>query len=153
MRRLLVFIPIAAAALVLAACGSEEVSVTSPEDEAGAVLFADHCAGCHTLAAAGTQGSGNRSLRVQGPNLDQRQVSYDDALYAIHNGGASGAVMPQNIVVGDDAEKVAQFIDHYSGTQVEDSPRPSPASGGGETGSGSGGGSATSGGSGSGDQS
>ncbi len=125
MRRLLIFIPIAAAAFALAACGSEDVSVTTPEDEAGAVLFADHCAGCHTLSAAGTQGSGNRSLRAQGPNLDQRAVSYEDALFAIHNGGASGAVMPQNIVVGEDAEKVAEFIDQYSGTQVEDSPRPS----------------------------
>lgn len=125
MRRLLAFIPIAAAALALAACGSEEVSVTTPEDEAGAVLFADHCAGCHTLSAAGSQGSGNRSLRAQGPNLDQREVSYDDALFAIHNGGASGAVMPQNIVVGEDAEKIAEFIDEYSGSQVEDSPRPS----------------------------
>jgi len=124
-RRLLIFIPIAAAAFVLAACGSEDVSVTTPEDEAGAVLFADHCAGCHTLSAAGTQGSGNRSLRAQGPNLDQRAVSYEDALFAIHNGGASGAVMPQNIVVGDDAEKIAEFIDQYSGSQVEDSPRPS----------------------------
>ena len=130
MRRLLALIPIAAAALALAACGTEDVSVTTPEDEAGAVLFADHCAGCHTLSAAGTQGSGNRSLRAQGPNLDQRKISYDDALFAIHNGGASGAVMPQNIVVGDDAEKVAEFIDHYSGTQVEDSPRPSPSGGG-----------------------
>ena len=119
-------IPIAAAALVLAACGTEDVSVTNASDEEGAVLFAEHCAGCHTLTAAGTQGSGNRSLRAQGPNLDQRQISYDDALYAIHNGGASGAVMPQNILVGDDAEKVAQFINDYSGTQVEDSPRPSP---------------------------
>lgn len=99
--------------------------MTTPEDEAGAVLFAEHCAGCHTLSAAGTQGSGNRSLRAQGPNLDQREVSYDDALFAIHNGGASGAVMPQNIVVGADAEKIAQFIDQYSGSQVEDSPRPS----------------------------
>lgn len=124
-RRLLALTSIAAAALLLAACGTEDVSVTTPEDEAGAVLFADHCAGCHTLSAAGTQGSGNRSLRAQGPNLDQRQVSYDDALFAIHNGGASGAVMPQNIVVGDDAEKVAEFIDHYSGTQVEDPPQPS----------------------------
>ena len=138
-RRLLILIPIAAAALFLAACGTEDVSVTTPEDEAGAVLFADHCAGCHTLSAAGTQGSGNRSLRAQGPNLDQRKISYDDALFAIHNGGASGAVMPQNIVVGDDAEKVAQFIDHYSGTQVQDSPRPSPSGGG------SGGGSSSSG--------
>ena len=130
MRRPLALIVIAAAALLLAACGTEDVSVTAPEDEAGAVIFAEHCAGCHTLSAAGTQGSGNRSLRVQGPNLDQRAVSYDDALFAIHNGGASGAVMPQNIIAGDDAEKVAQFIDQYSGTQVEESPRPSPAGGG-----------------------
>jgi mono/diheme cytochrome c family protein len=130
-RRLLVPIAIAATALPLAACGTEDVSVTSSEDEAGAVLFAEHCAGCHTLSPAGTQGSGNRSLRVQGPNLDQRAVSYDDALFAIHNGGASGAVMPQNIVVGDDAEKVARFIDEYSGTEVEDTPRPSPQGGGG----------------------
>jgi len=136
-RRLLILIPIAAAALVLAACGTEDVSVGNPDDEAGAQLFADHCAGCHTLAAAGTQGSGNRSLRAQGPNLDQRQVVYEDALYAIQNGGASGAVMPQNIVVGDDAEAVARFIDQYSGTQVEDSPRPSADGGsGGESGSG-----------------
>ena len=128
MRRPLALIAIAAAAVLLAACGTEDVSVTNSDDEAGAVLFAEHC---------GTQGSGNRSLRVQGPNLDQRKINYEDALFAIHNGGASGAVMPQNIVVGDDAEAVARFIDHYSGTQVEDSPRPSP-SGGGQGGSGDG---------------
>ena len=71
------FIPIAAAALALAACGSEGIAVSDddPEDEAGAVLFAEHCAGCHTLSAAGTQGSGNRSLRAQGPNLDQREAT------------------------------------------------------------------------------
>ena len=34
--------------------------------------------------------------------------------------------MPQNIVVGADAEKIAQFIDQYSGSQVEDSPDPRP---------------------------
>ena len=88
------------------------------------------------LSAAGTQGSGNRSLRVQGPNLDQREISYEDALFAIHNGGASGAVMPQNIVVGDDAEEVARFIGDYSGTQVEDSPRPSPEGSGQDSGTG-----------------
>lgn len=137
MRRLLVPIAIAAVALPLAACGTEDVSVTSSEDEAGAVLFADHCAGCHTLTPAGTQGSGNRSLRVQGPNLDQRAVPYEDALFAIRNGGASGAVMPQNIVVGDDADAVARFIDEYSGTEVEDLPQPSSQGAGGSTADGS----------------
>jgi cytochrome c551 len=128
-RRLLLPLAIVAAAAALAACGTESVSVTSSESEEGATIFAENCGGCHTLTPAGTQGSGNRALRVQGPNLDQRSVNVDDALFAIHNGGASGAVMPQNIITGEDAEKVAQFIDEYSGTQVEDSPRPSAGSG------------------------
>ncbi len=34
--------------------------------------------------------------------------------------------MPQNIVVGDDAERSPQFVADYAGTEVEDSPRPSP---------------------------
>jgi mono/diheme cytochrome c family protein len=130
-RRVCIPIVIVLSALVLAACGSEEVSVSTSDADAqeGAQIFAQHCAGCHTLTPAGTQGSGNRALRVQGPNLDQRHVDHVDALFAIHNGGASGAVMPQNIVTGDDAEKVADFIDQYSGTQVVDSPRPSSDSG------------------------
>lgn len=138
MRRLLVPIAIVSSSVVLAACGTEDVSVSESgsDSEAGAQIFATNCAGCHTLSPAGTQGSGNRALRVQGPNLDQRAVDYKDALFAIHNGGASGAVMPQNIVTGADADKVAEFIDQYSGTQVEDSPRPS-ADGGSSSGSGS----------------
>ncbi len=136
MRRLLVPIAIVSSAIVLAACGTQDVSVTSADAEEGAQIFAANCAGCHTLTPAGTQGSGNRALRAQGPNLDQRVVPYEDAIFAIHNGGASGAVMPQNIVSGTDAEKVADFIDQYSGTQVVDTPVPSAPSG--STGSGGG---------------
>ena len=44
-----------------------------------------------------------------------RQVQREDALYAIRNGGFSGAIMPANIVVGEDAEKLADFLDKYSG--------------------------------------
>jgi len=116
------------AALSVAACGTEGISV--PEDDpahAGAVLFAERCSGCHTLAPAGTQGSGNNSQRNQGPNFDQRDVSYDDALYAIQNGGFSGAIMPQNIVVGEDAEVIAEFLDEYSG--LESTPSLAPTSG------------------------
>jgi mono/diheme cytochrome c family protein len=90
----------------------------------GAVLFSERCSGCHTLTPAGTQGSQNRALRVQGPDLDQRKVSYDDALFAIRNGGFSGAIMPQNIVVGEQAEQVARFVSEYSGTEVEEPPTP-----------------------------
>jgi mono/diheme cytochrome c family protein len=115
------------AALALAACGfgEEGISVSkSDPNYNGAVLFATHCSGCHTLNAAGTQGTGNRSVRTQGPNLNQRTETYEDALFAIQNGGFSGAIMPQNIVVGSDAEAVARFVAKYAGTEAEESPRP-----------------------------
>jgi mono/diheme cytochrome c family protein len=115
------------AALGLAACGfgEEGISVSKDDpDHSGAVLFATHCSGCHTLSAAGTQGSGNRGVRTQGPNLDQRTESYDDALFAIQNGGFSGAIMPQNILVGDEADAVARFVAKYAGDEAEESPRP-----------------------------
>ena len=112
-------------ALSLAACGKQGVSVDADSpDHTGAVLFSTHCAGCHTLAAAGTQGTGQRGLRTQGPNLDQRTETYDDALFAIRNGGFSGAIMPQNIVVGDDAQAVADFVAEYAGTDVDRPPKP-----------------------------
>ena len=124
MRAVLAFIPVAAL-LALGGCGTESVSV--PEDDPtheGAVLFSERCSGCHTLSAAGTQGSGDRDLRNQGPNFDQRDVSYADALFAIRNGGFSGAIMPQNIVVGDQAKAVARFIEEWSGSDVEEPPMP-----------------------------
>jgi mono/diheme cytochrome c family protein len=113
-------------ALSLGACGGKEgisVSEESPEHE-GAQLFATHCSGCHTLAAAGTQGTGNRGQRTQGPNLDQRTESYDDAIFAIRNGGFSGAIMPQNIVVGEEAEAVARFVAKYAGKEAQTTVRP-----------------------------
>jgi mono/diheme cytochrome c family protein len=108
-----------------AGCGTQGVQV--PDDDPlhqGAEIFAQRCSGCHTLTPAGTQGSANRSQRVQGPNLDQRRESLADVIYAIRNGGFSGAIMPQNIVVGPDADKVAAFVAKYAGEDVTQSPRP-----------------------------
>jgi mono/diheme cytochrome c family protein len=119
------------AVLGLTACGFGEEKISVSEGDPshnGAVLFATHCSGCHTLSAAGTQGTGNRSVRTQGPNLDQRVETYEDALYAIQNGGFSGAIMPQNIVVGPEAEEVARFVAHYAGSEAEESPRPGQSS-------------------------
>jgi mono/diheme cytochrome c family protein len=103
-----------------------ELSDNDPDYE-GAQLFAERCSGCHTLSAAGTQGTANRSQRAQGPNFDLRTETVEDVIYAIRNGGFSGAIMPQNIVVGEDAEKVAAFLAKYAGRDVEE--QPSPASG------------------------
>ncbi len=84
-------------------------------DYRGAVLFAQRCAGCHTLSPAGTQGTGNRAVRTQGPNLDQRDETMASALFAIRNGGFSGAIMPANIVTGPEARAVARFVADYAG--------------------------------------
>jgi hypothetical protein len=39
-------------------------------------------------------------------------------LFAIRNGGFSGAIMPANIVVGEEAEAVADFLAKYSGQKA-----------------------------------
>jgi mono/diheme cytochrome c family protein len=126
----LAFTAAAAAALVLAACGTEDISVSQDNpDHRGAVLFAERCSGCHTLTSAGTQGTANRALRQQGPNLDQRAESFDDVLFAIRNGGFSGAIMPQNIVTGRDATSVAEFVSKYAGSEAGETPQPGTGSG------------------------
>jgi mono/diheme cytochrome c family protein len=126
---------IAAAAVVAttltAACGSENISVPeSSPNHAGAVLFNQRCSGCHTLSYAATHGSAanarNREV-VNGPNFDQRcERPVDRVLYAIQNGGFSGAIMPQNIVVGQDARNVANFVATYSGRQAPKVPGVTP---------------------------
>jgi mono/diheme cytochrome c family protein len=126
-RAALVIALVVAAALGLSACGfgSEGVAVSKDDpNHEGAMLFSTHCAGCHTLDAAGTQGSGNRGERTQGPNLNERVESKEDVLFAIQNGGFSGAIMPQNIVVGKEAEQVAEFVAKYAGQAAQTSPRP-----------------------------
>jgi mono/diheme cytochrome c family protein len=126
-RGALVSIAVAAAATAIG-CGSQGVDVSSSDpDHEGAVIFAERCSGCHTLSAAGTQGTANRSQRTQGPDFDQRRETVDDVLFAIRNGGFSGAIMPQNIVVGEDAEKVAEFLAKYAGQDIEEQPRPASA--------------------------
>lgn len=124
MRGALLLIAVAAVAAATG-CGTKGVQVAS--DDAtyqGAQIFAQRCSGCHTLSAAGTEGSANRSERVQGPNLNQRPETMADVIYAIRNGGFSGAIMPQNIVVGADAQKVAAFVSKYAGQDVSEAPAP-----------------------------
>ena len=117
------------AAVALGACGSEGIQLSgSDPNYGGAELFSERCGGCHTLDAAGTQGSANRALRNQGPNLNERVESEDDVLYAIRNGGFTGAIMPQNIVVGDEADAVAAFVAGAAGTEVDRPVRPGDTS-------------------------
>jgi mono/diheme cytochrome c family protein len=120
-----VFLIVGAAAVVTAiaaACGTQTISVpkSSPVYQ-GAVLFNQRCGGCHTFSYAATHGSASNPRSAQfnnGPDFDVRcERPVTRVLYAIANGGFSGAIMPQNIVVGQDAALVAQFVAEYSGHQ------------------------------------
>ena len=114
---------LSASAALLAACGTQKISTPGATANAhyGAVLFAQRCAGCHTLAYAGTHGSASNvrtAMPNNGPNFNVRcERPITRVLYAIENGGFSGAIMPQNIVVGADARAVAQFVSQYAGRQ------------------------------------
>jgi cytochrome c551 len=126
--RMAIALAVAACALATTGCGEDGQKV----DTRGATLFAERCAGCHTLEAAGTEGS-NPEERVAGPNLNNRRETEDQVLYAIRNGGFSGAIMPQNIVVGKDAEAVAEFVAKYAGKSATGPPGLTPAEGANET--------------------
>jgi mono/diheme cytochrome c family protein len=112
---------VAAAALVAVGCGGKiEVSDSDTTAHEGAVLFNQHCSGCHSIDAANAYGSKppkqkQGGERTNGPNFNVRKEDREDVLFAIRNGGFSGAIMPANIVVGADAEKIADFLSKYSG--------------------------------------
>lgn len=118
-RRVLIAACLAAAASLVVACGSEGVKVSSSDSShTGAVLFVERCGACHTFSAAGTQGSATKVTdkeNVDGPNFDQRREKVDDVLYAIENGGFSGAIMPENIATGQEAREIAEFVAKYAG--------------------------------------
>jgi len=127
-RRLTLAPLLLAAATALGACGESgiEVAKDSPY-AAGASIFYERCGGCHTLTVAGTEGSATNVQTREykdGPNFDERTEDVQDVLYAIGNGGFSSGPMPQNIVVGEDARKVAEFVAKYSGKKSERPPDP-----------------------------
>jgi mono/diheme cytochrome c family protein len=129
MRRPVSVLVLITAALAATACGTQKISVPkgapgSPQAALyhGAYLFSTRCAGCHTLSYAGTHGSAANVRTAQannGPNFNVRcERPAARVLYAIENGGFSGAIMPQNVVVGQDAIDVARFVATYAGRQA-----------------------------------
>jgi cbb3-type cytochrome c oxidase subunit III len=118
--------------LLLSGCGAGGLVAGGDKDH-GKKLFVSKCAGCHTLAAAGTQGT-------IGPNLDDsfaeaRANGYKESAIAdivagqIRNPGQyatdpSGkardrlqANMPAHLVGGHDLDDVAAFVAANAGTQ------------------------------------
>jgi len=109
-------------AVCAAGCGTQNVSVPKSDPTyAGAQLFSQRCSGCHTLSYAATHGSAANVRMAEfnnGPDFDVRcERPVARVLYAIVNGGFSGGIMPQNVVVGQDANEVAEFVAKYAGRQ------------------------------------
>jgi mono/diheme cytochrome c family protein len=121
-RVLLITSASAVIAALASACGTERIAVANSDPaHSGAVLFAQRCSGCHTLSYAATHGSASNirsAEQTNGPNFNVRcERPVARVLYAIENGGFSGLIMPQNVVVGNDAIAVAQFVSKYAGRQ------------------------------------
>lgn len=78
-------------------------------DKEGRILFGQHCAVCHTLAAANAVGK-------VGLNLDALQPPKSLVLSTVKNGLTIGhGTMPQGLVVGKDAVDVADFVSKVAG--------------------------------------
>lgn len=90
-------------------------------EKAGRQLFGEHCAVCHTLAAASAVGK-------TGPNLDQLKPPASLVLHTLKNGCLQMPVgnqahetclaygtMPADIVQGKQAEQVAEFVAKVAG--------------------------------------
>jgi cbb3-type cytochrome c oxidase subunit III len=105
-----------AAVLLAAGCGTGGISKSGDQSQ-GKQLFLDKCAGCHTLAAAGSHG-------VQGPDLDEAfKYSLDQGfkrvtIEQIVRDQIELAVppMPKNLVTGADADAVAAYVAAVAGT-------------------------------------
>jgi mono/diheme cytochrome c family protein len=124
-RRPLAAAALAACALAFAACGERGIQLAEDDPNyEGARLFDENCAGCHTLDVVGAEGSATKvhsRERKDGPNFNERKENRESVLYAIRNGGFSSSPMPQNLVTGEEAEKVADFVAKYSGSAAASS--------------------------------
>ena len=101
-----------AAALLAAGCGGDASddgggggSGGGAQATTGEALFKGNCGSCHTLAAAGTNGS-------FGPNLDELKPDEQTVLTTIKNGPGP---MPAGVVKGADAQKVATYVAENAG--------------------------------------
>ncbi len=122
-----VFIGVVPAAMLIgnhdnASAKIGSVKLTTAEKQ-GRVLFGQHCAVCHTLAAANAVGK-------VGPNLDQLRPSEALILHTLANGCLANppsptspttclgeGTMPADVVQGKQAKQVAAFVAAVAGRE------------------------------------
>jgi len=103
------------ATLLVAGCGTGGISKSGDADQ-GKKLFVAKCAGCHTLADAGSHGN-------QGPNLDDAfgpardQGMKAETIQQVVRQQIELAIppMPDDLVTGSDADAVAAYVANVAG--------------------------------------
>jgi cbb3-type cytochrome c oxidase subunit III len=124
---------LAATALLAAGCGTGGVASGGqrPDTQAGQQLFTQKCAACHTLAAAGANGTigpnlddafaaslkqGYKQSAIENVVLDQiRLGSGEVATYTNGKKFTTQTPMPANLVTGQDAIDVAAYVASVAG--------------------------------------
>ena len=99
------------AVILLAGCGTGGMAHTQGDQSNGAKLFTAKCAGCHTLAAAGSSGT-------TGPNLDaafgsDKKQGFSESTMlnlVLDQIREASPPMPQDLVKGQDAVDVASYV-------------------------------------------
>jgi cbb3-type cytochrome c oxidase subunit III len=111
---------LAACVVALAAgCGTGGKASSTGDAQNGSKQFTAKCGGCHELAAAGTHG-------INGPNLDNafgppRRQGFKESTIAnvvLDQIRAPSPPMPKNLVTGDDAQDVADYVAQVAGVRT-----------------------------------
>ena len=92
------------------AVGSLRAEGLSETEERGKGLFRQQCASCHGLAAVNARG-------ITGPNLDRiGDITPDRILSAIRIGGTGQKRMPAQLLEGEEARAVAEYVAKVAGS-------------------------------------
>jgi len=134
---------LAAGALLAAGCGTGGVATGNADQQAGQKLFQSNCASCHTLAAAGANGTvgpsldaafygdrqqGYKASSIENVVLDQIRLGSGPISSGSSKSGKSATeepTMPSNIVKGQDAINVAAYVASVAGQSGPEAASPS----------------------------
>ena len=92
------------------AVGSLRAESLSETEERGKDLFRQQCASCHSLSAVNARG-------ITGPNLDRiGDVTPERIISAIRIGGTGQKRMPAQLLEGEEARAVAEYVAKVAGS-------------------------------------
>jgi mono/diheme cytochrome c family protein len=86
---------------LLAGCGGGDDNGDGGTS-AGATVFSENCGSCHVFSPAGTNGT-------IGPNLDETEVTFEQAVEQVRNGGG-GMPAFEDQLSEEEIEAVARYI-------------------------------------------